>query len=579
MSGPGTHYIIGRALIDSIRSSEQDYANQLNTNSASFNLGTIGPDFLFFNIRDWPGGDHLASPIYTFIQVVETIDKLKEKIKLSLEPLIEAIESAASRSALLSEMAELYSDLKNIINVLSEDIRNCVQSNITESNVIFDLLSHPIQEGVKEDKWWWFDTMHYRKTGEFAKQMYLKTLNKPDSPEHAFAMGYMTHLAGDLVGHPYVNTIVGGSYRLHPKRHKFVENYQDVWNFNHYHSGDFCYSKLFEKFELSSNELNKISKLISEVSEQVYKNNVDVAYGNKLSEDDIKNAYKFWMHWFKKTTSQEDLPTPRPYELSGEIQEVWEDFVENVSDFSNLIENINLTGNDILDGLLAALLAAVLGPIVLAAAAVDFLAGLSVTLGLAPVRYFMSFIYNSIYDSFYKYRFAVTLNGFAFPLIKDLDNPKVKHTYNPRIQDYLGNFPDWANFPKQSYTQHGNESHLIHPQSQVEKMKTTPSPKTYLTKTPDYYVTGNIDFDDIVFEKLAFFDRNDLDRLHDIMRSENLGNAIKLTEKLAYYSYKYPDKQIPNLSLDADRGMGYRCWKYNGAIDSSNVVEPNFTDR
>lgn len=579
MSGPATHYMVGQLLMDSYVGNEATYGSQLRANSPCLNLGTMGPDFLFFNVKDWPGGDYLASPLNTFIQINETINELKEKIKIDLGPIIDTVEAAADRSATLDEMGDLYNQLQSVLTGLTGIIQNYAQSNITEPNLIFDLLTHPIQANHDECDWWWFDSMHYRKTGEFAKQMYLQSKSHPDSPQHAFAMGYLSHVASDLVGHPYVNTLVGGPYRLHPKRHKLVENYQDVWNFRHFRDKDFCYSNLYQEFELSDNELSSISRLIADATRKVYKHNVDEAYGNDLTEDDIKNAYKIWMKWFKNTTGQEPLPPPRDYELSGEIQQVWDTFVDNLDDFSDLIDDMNVTGNNVIDSLLAALLAAVLGPIVLALAVVDFLLGLTVTLGSAPVRYFMSFVYNSIYDAFYKYRYAVTLNGFAFPLRDDLDHLIVQHTYNPTTPDLHGRKADWGHFPKRPFSEHGNESHLIHPQSAVEKNKTTPSPKSYLVKTPDYYVNGSIPFDQNILQSLGNFDENTLDQLHTRMTNECMGNAVQLTKELATVASSTHGIEMPNLSLDADRGMGYRCWGVDGLINSQGVVEPKFTDR
>jgi hypothetical protein len=67
--------------------------------------------------------------------------------------------------------------------------------------------------------------LHYRKTGDFASKL-VDNANTPQ--ERAYAYGYLSHIATDLVGHTFVNQIVGGPYRLHPQRHVIVEHYMDA---------------------------------------------------------------------------------------------------------------------------------------------------------------------------------------------------------------------------------------------------------------------------------------------------------------------------------------------------------------
>src|SRR5215471_18823951 len=44
----------------------------------------------------------------------------------------------------------------------------------------------------------------------------------------AYALGWMTHLATDVTGHPFVNEKSGGPYRTHWQRHHLVENHMDA---------------------------------------------------------------------------------------------------------------------------------------------------------------------------------------------------------------------------------------------------------------------------------------------------------------------------------------------------------------
>jgi len=98
------------------------------------------------------------------------------------------------------------------------------------SHEIFDYFTPPLQGSAKnEEGWYWFDMLHYRQTGKFAQN--LIKLAKTDE-QKAYAYGYFTHVATDMVGHPYVNQIVGGPYRLHPQRHAACENFMDTWAYS-----------------------------------------------------------------------------------------------------------------------------------------------------------------------------------------------------------------------------------------------------------------------------------------------------------------------------------------------------------
>ena len=128
------------------------------------------------------------------------------------------------------------------MDALSATLVEAVKSFVSEFN-LFDLVApvprrragrqaggFPCPRARGENEWWWFDAMHYRKTGKLAKRLLDAT--PPDSPLHLYAIGYLTHVAADTVGHPYVNAISGGPYRSHAQRHKASENYQDVFNFS-----------------------------------------------------------------------------------------------------------------------------------------------------------------------------------------------------------------------------------------------------------------------------------------------------------------------------------------------------------
>jgi hypothetical protein len=62
--------------------------------------------------------------------------------------------------------------------------------------------------------------------------------------EIAFALGWMTHCATDVTGHPFTNAKCGGPFRLQWQRHHLVENHFDAAAYNEAHAGAATYEEL-----------------------------------------------------------------------------------------------------------------------------------------------------------------------------------------------------------------------------------------------------------------------------------------------------------------------------------------------
>ncbi|HBI04239.1 MAG TPA: hypothetical protein DDY49_09455, partial [Paenibacillaceae bacterium] len=80
-----------------------------------------GPDFLFFNVNDWPLGGVIKplAQIYYEVEefIQEFIEKLKKMIPEEVWALIATLESLAAdaveRSVLLSEISAILTDVQN----------------------------------------------------------------------------------------------------------------------------------------------------------------------------------------------------------------------------------------------------------------------------------------------------------------------------------------------------------------------------------------------------------------------------------------------------------------------------------
>ena len=73
-----------------------------------------------------------------------------------------------------------------------------------------------------------------------------------------------------------------------------------------------------------------------------------------------------------------------------------------------------------------------------APAAIDFLLGAPATFGAAPIRLFISGIYEFLYNAFQNFHQGIVLNGQAFPFNKQLSHFVAQHVYNLSFFDPIG---------------------------------------------------------------------------------------------------------------------------------------------
>ncbi len=572
MPGPCIHYIISKKvpneLVERLGPKYLNVANALTSkrDKPYLSFGSVGPDFLFFHLKD--ANPVLADLANLYLDIADFIEDFREKLLelipdelIQLAQAIDAVQNQVTqRSVLLTELREGLLDAKQVLDGLLTTVTEATTNHITDAIDVFNLIAHPVQDGQPSKDWWWFDTLHYRRTGKFAK--FLLDETKPGTSEHSYAIGYLSHIAGDLVGHPYVNLLTGGPYRTHPQRHKLVENFNDTWAMNHYLLQELAYSNLHNDFDfrLPHNNLPlKIKKLLETAISKVYGND----FGRSIDMDDIETAYRLWYTWFTKSTGSGAIPKPQPYSLDREFAQAWATFSNNASDAIDMVgDAFSSAGGGIL-GFLAALAAAILAAVVLAVAIIDFILGTLTTIAMAPVRVFLSIMYEALYEAFLNYRLGVALNGLAFPFRSHLNLPNVIHLNNPRHSDNRNITATniFNRYPRTKDNSTDLEKHLLYPLTRVERNATTPSPRIYLNHQPNLFIDGPLSFNDQVLPFIEQMSENPSD-LHDLsnrMEREQLGNAVRLTSE--FYRIIVDQKlTIPDFNLDGDRGIGYKSW-------------------
>ncbi|MEI6577162.1 MAG: zinc dependent phospholipase C family protein [Bacteroidota bacterium] len=599
MSGPAIHHVVAKRFLDEYL--KQKYTDVNSTNfwnkmesgdfAPPFHLGAQGPDFLFFNMSDWPMGGAIKTVAQVYGEVEEFLADVVEKIKSVVpQALWDAIayldtlaDTAVERSATLSEIAQLTGDVQNNIDAIKTIVMTKIEEYITSSYDLFSLVSHPQQQGQDYPEWWWFDAMHIRRTGKFTEA--LLKYSSHGTMERAYALGYLTHYAADVVGHPFVNAVAGGPYRTHGQRHKVVENHQDVWAFDQYMGREFITSNLASEYVINGNPNELPSGLkdliLKSIQKVYYKNGVNV-YGKNIQGSDLDIAYKFWLKWFTGATNSMALPAPKPYSLTAEVVECWEKFKDNAGDVLNYMGSSSSGGFSIW-GFFEALAALILGPFLLAAALVDFLLGLVTTLGAAPIRFLLSLSYEALYNAYQNLRQGLVLNGFAFPPVSQLGHYMTKHMVKTSEPDIFGHnansLPLAACYPALKFKLGSalSESHLVYPfpvSVNKEPDKATGFPSSYFGKFPSWYIDNprniyNRERDDYFrnfIESGAIHPTPvELDtkytQLGDKAKQAGLGNAIAFSDALYTDFLTASGRRIADFSLDSDKGYAFKCFR------------------
>lgn len=218
--------------------SASDLQKIAQNNPAYFALGAIGPD-IFFLLPDFKppagtglwGAANLIRTLFTwwdenFLGPYEDI----------LGPI--ADNTADEISALTGGLSE---QLSGIFSQAISFLIDFVLVLITRQYDIFGLLSSGVPSGFDEQTFFWSDMLHYRKTFEFAHELWKSAAT---DEQKAFALGWMTHLATDVTGHCFVNEKCGGPYRLHWQRHHLVENHMDARVYESEHASQPIYNMM-----------------------------------------------------------------------------------------------------------------------------------------------------------------------------------------------------------------------------------------------------------------------------------------------------------------------------------------------
>ena len=588
-------------------------------------MGSSGPDLFFFA----PDYDVILYPsiLLPFANdVVQPIRDIYENVIAPVTDIINDVEEGVEvvMDELTCNALSTVTDRVDAINESLADIRDSFMVYIfSESINMFDLMRPPLQKGEDEKSWYWFDMLHYRRTGDFLQKMWD---NSDTDEQKAYVLGYATHVAADVAGHPYVNQVVGGPARAHNQRHHFIENIMDVWFYDQgqFPSVNITNAKLHQQlphgeelddegilfavlegsveikddlqeiFEMVSQSLNDIFEDEAEHEQHRHPTLTNLIDELRLppngipSPEDINLAYWLFLSSLKVST---DSFIPRPEEpLESTLEDIVravEEFLDNVSNPptppSSRPDTCFALWSDDCDFSLEALEEwikhlwdniAYLGELIAWAVSVlkDLLDILVCTI-TAPLKAAVSsllwLIHSALYSILEEIRDALVLAAIVHPQPEWVKNhPLAQETIE--LTNHSWNKINEKLYPQRA--QESNEGFLKYPETSVEKEPTVSGPYP-AGSTPAAILTG-IGAGNFPWARMAAIQESPLELYKRYANSESPANTICIEDSTKHHetlpaiplaliifnALREDGEKIPDWNLDADRGYHYKNW-------------------
>jgi hypothetical protein len=590
MPGSVTHLIIQQRLEAALAQqggSGAQLANLLAADRTSkfTAFGSIGPDFLFFSLREY--GHHLQDYFNFVIDVYDALEPFIEFYDENIKPIKTAIDDFGNQID-QTFFKGLVGNTKVTADLISTTLRTLVEAIVTQQVDFFDAFKPKIQSGAPENQWYWFDLLHYRRTGRFCSTMLQMAGN--DADLRRYCIGYASHIAADVVGHPFVNGIVGGPYRMHWHRHKVVENWIDAYARARYPDSNLILNSLPPDEENLPGEIagSHYADLISFPSRRLPRklSNLFAAamratYGGPpgspalMTPADLDSTYRLFLLWFDRATS---LGTAKPMPMSpppgGAASTLINDYLNGFPPPPGA--GTTPSGNISIGGIFAALFAFVsyLTDVIVYTA--DYLADHIADIALLPINEFLNTlnwlldqIQSAVYQIYDNYRFILVLGGYVFPEQGDLakvpwGRALINFTF---AHETGGGKASLSKYPRRRVPRPlfsaQNEFWLRYPQTPLENPTTLPHCEPWSVQFPEAFIDSSglptVASQDLLTCIGPFGTGTQFTHPVDLATSgtTQLGDGINFSAWLIAHHLT----NLPDFNLDGDRGYGWKTWR------------------
>ena len=188
-------------------------------------LGSLGPD-IFYAMADY-GGDlqDLENFLIKVAGTFQCIDELMGKVSRFIDGVESEITFGVSDS--------LHQTFDLIKASLTEGLLALIVGPAGAN--FWPVFEAARQRDTPREEWYWADYLHYIKSGRFVHRLIDNARSSGNRNLLAYAYGYLSHYVTDVVGHPYVNQVVEGPWRVYWQRHHLVENFMDAYVWDRWH--------------------------------------------------------------------------------------------------------------------------------------------------------------------------------------------------------------------------------------------------------------------------------------------------------------------------------------------------------
>lgn len=624
MPGPIVHLIVQQRMAQGIRHADDSpkglFFSQLleeDLCSPYAGFGSMGPDFLFFSVKEY--GDGLATLVNAIFDVYNAMKPFIDFYKEHVEPVQKEIDKITTFID-QTFFEGLFGQLKAVTGTMKDTLLLAAGNLLTNTIDPFYLFFPKLQAGAPETDWYWFDFLHYRRTGDFCTKLWEMAGASGDKDLMRYALGYASHIGTDVVGHPFVNAIVGGPYRMHWRRHKLVENWIDAYARNRYKdlpaikgclnleaedlysdkdiSGSYWYRLVaFEDGKLP----DKLSNLFADAMKSTY-TGIPKGHPPFFSAADVDSTYRLWLMWFKRATSvgsaRKPVPVPPPGSAAVKLIKEFLEFLDSFpsppglggsggGSFSlkNLFKKIKEWADwigDVIDHVTDWVVKHI-----------EEIIKLPITEALALLKWLLYQIHKLIYELYDELRFGLALAGLLFPESGDLTRSMNGSALwsdafiNTKfVQTTGGGVAKFSQYPLRR-KDHGLtgplEHHLTYPTTLRERWYAEPMPQVYYNVYPEQFIELGFMSDPAILDLYAAVMPygSAPQATHPIdeatWTTAQFGSAIEFTGRLIATRIQ----KLPNFNLDGDRGYGWKTWEADDpgkleAPDRKDLIDPNF---
>lgn len=538
-----THF----ALLDKVTDLSSHVAQEIirNNQTAAY-WGSVGPDYLFFAPSDWSSSQVFFKFIYDTQNHIKEIADLFVKIESITEDAADFVTGG------------LHSEIKRTVDYLHATTLTHLAAAMSDTVDLFDFVISPQQKYQELRDWWWMDIAHSVRTAQFARTLWDRSADSASLRSYAY--GFLTHVAGDVVVHPFVNIISGGPYRLHHRRHVLVEKVFDAYLMKKWFDQDVSSCEwhkkiLFDQDVAFPSLPGDIARFMHECLHATY-SDLGIASGVP-NESDINLMYRNFHLMLKGATSIGWLSLPPPEfqlrDMPAEIKEVfadppppvpmpqidsarsWKRFFKAIFRFvefayKKLVQLITVAFETI------------------------------VVLGNAPFRYFLWLLQKLLYEIFLKAQLLLSLGAYLYPASVHLSY--FRSISNP----YINNLRDYK-LPFERHRNSDQTYHLIFPGHAGARSEQP------ITTAFSMCGAAFADIDDVLLLDVA--GSEDLFKIADypdaaslesyLSQGQGFCSARSLAQRLFAAFETDGGKGIPNFNLDGDRGYGWPTWNYLNA--------------